>query len=517
MASTIKGLSAEQCRLTDFFKHYATNLTVAADQRPFVWRASAVVSFLTSLKKGSHLGTVILEKTPNGFVVLDGQQRLLSVALWLYTHERRGRDARVRAPEWRIPSSETRQTLLQVAEAARAKMDAIRLALETMTVTVLTVSDTKLVETVRRTLNVNPDEIRVPVLAADRLKAHHYCAYALSDDDDKTPAEKLEHFNKLLTKIRDELAVRRLMALTSPEGSKARVLWENLTLETWIAGDSARPYAVTQGFVQLLQAELMGHTGASARQYWRNQYQRALDEQTGTGLMTDPVSRLKGQRQTVYDDDDEWHPSLPERFKSGEGYFKLLKRSFKLMDVFLEGVAVLEGEKAMTPKTQAQDDERSLLTDLWCSGCRLFDDYDELVGFTADPADIKREIRSFYREPWVLTAFAVLVRTLDTYYPDWSLKKKATRATARKLHAEEDMMALEILVAMMLGAGARVLRSRDGVDEWAVMRELRAEDWYSLLPLHASPRAALDSFAFVVAPGMVSKAFYDFASGRKVR
>ena len=49
------------------------------------------------------------------------------------------------------------------------------------------------------------------------------------------------------------------------------------------------------------------------------------------------------------------------------------------------------------------------------------------------------------------------------------------------------------------------------------MRALRAEDWYSLLPLHSSARAALDSFAFVVAPDMVSKAFYDFASGRRVR
>ena len=192
--------------------------------------------------------------------------------------------------------------------------------------------------------------------------------------------------------------------------------------------------------------------------------------------MADPISRLKGQRQTFYDDDDEWHPSLAERFKSGEGYFRFLKKAFELQDVFLEGVSVLEGEKALIPQSKVKDDERSLLTDLWCSGCRLFDDYDELVGFTNEVTDQKQTIANFYREPWVLTAFAVLLRTLDTYYPSWSLKKKATRKSAREHHAEEDMMALEILVAMMLGAGAKALRAHGGNEEWIVMRALRAED-----------------------------------------
>ncbi|MDY3114974.1 MAG: DUF262 domain-containing protein [Sutterella sp.] len=510
-------LSVEQMTLTEFFLTYQQGVTIAPDQRPFVWRASAVVSFLTQLKKGAHLGTVILEATPDGYQLIDGQQRLCSILVWLYTHERRGKDDRVKIPDWSVPSSETRQTLLAVAQATRAKMDAIRLPLSEMTLTVLIVKNRTMAETIRASLNVNPDLIRVPVLAADRLKAHHYREYVLNGDEDKSPEKKLEKFNKLLTKLSEKIAERRDAAELAPETHKTHFLWKDMTLEKWITGDAQSDYVVTHGFVQLLQAELMGHTGAAARQYWQDQYRLPVDEQTGTGLMTDPISRLKGQRQCFYDDDDEWHPSLAERFKSGEGYFEFLKKAFELQDVFLEGVSVLEGEKALVPQSKVKDDERSLLTDLWCSGCRLFDDYDELVGFTYDVTDVKQPIANFYREPWVVTAFAVLLRTLDTYYPGWSLKKKATRKTARAHHAEEDMMALEILVAMMLGAGAKALRHRGGLEEWLVMRALRAEDWYSLLPLHNSARAALDSFAFVVAPDMVSKAFYDFASGRKVR
>ncbi len=503
--------------LTDFFRTFTTGVTIAPDQRPFVWRASAVVRFLTQLTAGTHLGTVILEKTPDGFVLLDGQQRLCSLLVWLYTHERRGKDVRVKIPDWRVPSSETRQTLLAVAEATRAKMDAIRLPMDELTIAVLVVESRAEAAAIRRSLNQNPDLVRVPVMAADRLKAHHYREYVLYGDDDRSPEKKLSRFNAFLEKLAGKIAERAAAAGAFPPSRKEHFLWQGLTLEKWIAGDIRPDWVVTHGFVQLLQAELMGHTGAMARQYWQNQYRLPLDEQTGTGLMSDPISRLKGQRQTFYDDDDEWHPSLAERFKSGEGYFEFLKKAFELQDVFLEGVSVLEGEKALIPQSKVKDDERSLLTDLWCSGCRLFDDYDELVGFTAEVTDQKQTIANFYREPWVVTAFAVLLRTLDTYYPGWSLKKKATRKTAREHHAEEDMMALEILVAMMLGAGAKALRAQGGSEEWAVMRALRAEDWYSLLPLHSNARAALDSFAFVVAPDMVSKAFYDFASGRKVR
>ncbi len=510
-------LQVTQMSLKDFFKTYHEGVTIAADQRPFVWRASAVVGFLTELKAGAHLGTVILEKTPDGYTLLDGQQRLCSILIWLYTHERRGRDARVKPPSWTVPSSETRQTLLAVAEATRSKMDAIRLPLEALTLAVLVVDDAESAAAIRRSLNLNPDLIRVPVMAADRLKAHHYREYVLYGEEDKSPEKKLTRFNAVLEKLSEKIAARAQAAQAAAPDTKEHFLWEGLTLEKWIAGDIRPDWVVTHGFVQLLQAELMGHAGAMARQYWQNQYRLPLDEQTGTGLMADPISRLKGQRQTFYDDDEAWHPSLSERFKSGEGYFEFLKKAFELQDVFLEGVSVLEGEKALIPQSKVKDDERSLLTDLWCSGCRLFDDYDELVGFTNEVTDQKQTIANFYREPWVVTAFAVLLRTLDTYYPGWSLKRKATRKTARSHHAEEDMMALEILVAMMLGAGAKALRAQGGADQWVVMRALRADDWFSLLPLHSTVRAALDSFAFVVAPDMVSKAFYDFASGRKVR
>lgn len=135
-------LSVSQMSLTDFFKTYAQSVTIAADQRPFVWRASAVIRFLTQLKAGAHLGTVILEETaPGEYVLLDEQQRLCSILIWLYTHERRGKDVRVKIPNWSVPSTETRQTLLAVSEATRAKMDAICLPMDELTIAVLVVKD----------------------------------------------------------------------------------------------------------------------------------------------------------------------------------------------------------------------------------------------------------------------------------------------------------------------------------------------------------------------------------------
>lgn len=221
-------LSVSQMSLTDFFKTYAQSVTIAADQRPFVWRASAVIRFLTQLKAGAHLGTVILEETaPGEYVLLDGQQRLSSILIWLYTHERRGKDVRVKIPNWSVPSTETRQTLLAVSEAARAKMDAIRLPMDELTIAVLVVKDKASASAIKRSLNLNPDQIRVPVMASDRLKAHHYREYVLYGDEDKSPEKKLAKFHALLDKLEGQIAERREAAEGFPPEDKRHFLWRD--------------------------------------------------------------------------------------------------------------------------------------------------------------------------------------------------------------------------------------------------------------------------------------------------
>lgn len=89
--------------VVDWLLFEDTTINIANYQRPYVWSESHVTAFTENLlntllnrEKGApDIGVIIIERTPKGEYIADGQQRLLTFALFMEEFYGKGlRDAR---------------------------------------------------------------------------------------------------------------------------------------------------------------------------------------------------------------------------------------------------------------------------------------------------------------------------------------------------------------------------------------------------------------------------------------
>lgn len=89
--------------VVDWLLFEDTTINIADYQRPYVWSESHVTAFVENLldtllhrEKGApDIGVIIIERTPKGEYIADGQQRLLTLSLFMEEFYGKGlRDAR---------------------------------------------------------------------------------------------------------------------------------------------------------------------------------------------------------------------------------------------------------------------------------------------------------------------------------------------------------------------------------------------------------------------------------------
>lgn len=356
-------------------------ISISDYQRPYVWSESHVTAFTENLldtlfnnENGApDIGVVIIESTPTGEFIADGQQRLLTFALIFVElcgiglqgarkiHVRKNS----RLNSLLNLSTGNLQTVIHARQARRiirtilsGRQDLIQLRKKS--------SKTDLIKSLQRvTFSIvefkrnsgdssHPaitqffealNSTAKPLNGGQILKAYHMGRIV-----EKTPAETWALQSKYEAWFRQHKSNAKLkLGAFDPVIFNARIKNEHLSIERFIdsPGQDVR-YKLGCGFVQAVQAIMLGQN-----EWWFSVSQQGTQRQL-------PYERLEGQEKTFR---DEWNASAPLEFCKAQGFFSMIDRFGRLYTAYCQELINLPDCENWEIKTHILENPNSV-TDL---------------------------------------------------------------------------------------------------------------------------------------------------------
>lgn len=351
--------------VVDWLLFEDTTINIANYQRPYVWSESHVTAFTENLlntllnrEKGApDIGVIIIERTPKGEYIADGQQRLLTFALFMEEFYGKGlRDARkigvIKNSRFRslleFPTGNL-QTVIHARQAQRtirtllsqrqdlAKLKNRKSFKESKKnwITFLKSVTFSLVEFTRNSGDPsNPaitqyfeplNSTAKPLNGGQILKAYH-----MGRIFGETTADTWEIQSRYEGWFRQHKRNRNLrLSEFDPIIFNNSNTDECLSIERFIdsPGQDVR-YKLGCGFVQAIQAMTLGQD-----EWWFEIGQQGKQRQL-------PFERLEGQEKAYQ---GEWNASAPLEFGEAQGFFSMVNRIGQLYTAYCQELLKLPG------------------------------------------------------------------------------------------------------------------------------------------------------------------------------
>lgn len=366
--------------------------TIADFQRPYAWSESHVTAFTESLldtlfhpEKGApDIGVVVIEETFNGDFLVDGQQRLLTFALFIiewYGEEILGarklgvrKYSRLRHLlqthnlQSAIHARRIRRIIRNVCQRRSDANDASKGKrldlLRNVTFSIVRFrrgggeTSNPAVQNFFEPLNTTAK----PLNGGQILKAHHM-GRIYGDD----PTESWNRQSRYETWFRRHEEDREL-------GLDAFIpfsfnLGEEISVERFIdSHDQDAYHKLGCGFVQAVQAMLLGQD-----EWWREVASQGDERQA-------PFERLEGVRRDEANQEKslrEWKATEPLAFTEAEGFFRMVGRFARLYEAYCLELSALcdrlpaNSRKRITDRGLAEDDPDRRPARLVCRAARL--------------------------------------------------------------------------------------------------------------------------------------------------
>lgn len=351
--------------VVDWLLFEDTTINIANYQRPYVWSESHVTAFTENLlntllnrEKGApDIGVIIIERTPKGEYIADGQQRLLTFALFMEEFYGKGlRDARkigvIKNSRFRslleFPTGNL-QTVIHARQAQRTIRTLLsqRQDLAKLTnrksfkeskknwITFLKSVTFSLVEFTRNSGDPsNPaitqyfeplNSTAKPLNGGQILKAYH-----MGRIFGETTADTWEIQSRYEGWFRQHKRNRNLrLSEFDPIIFNNANTDECLSIERFIdsPGQDVR-YKLGCGFVQAIQAMTLGQD-----EWWFEIGQQGKQRQL-------PFERLEGQEKAYQ---GEWNASAPLEFGEAQGFFSMVNRIGQIYTAYCQELLKLPG------------------------------------------------------------------------------------------------------------------------------------------------------------------------------